>query len=247
MCNVPVGCEAKPGTMAEPYTNTGWAKEVVHRNTGIELVYIPAGEFLMGSPGGEAGRESGEVQHKVAISNGFYMGKYAVTQAQWKKVMGANPPTSQGVDYPAVAVSWSDSRGFCDRAGFRLPTEAEWEYACRAGTTGAYGGTGRLDEMGWFGNNGKNRMHPVGQKQPNAWGLYDMHGNAWEWCSDWYGAYPTGDVTDPPGATSGVDHVIRGGCWGRPASESRSAFRIGYDSVNPSGLTVGLRVVLSMG
>ncbi len=241
---VPAGCKAKPGTAAEPYTRTGWAKEIIHEKTGIELVYIPAGTFTMGSPTDEAGRSDDEVQHRVTISKGFYMGKYEVTQAQWEKIMETNPSGFKGGSLPVEQVSWDDCQGFCTKAGgrLRLPTESEWEYACRAGTTGAYGGTGKLDEMGWYyENSGTERLsdaswdfekltsnhcqtHPVGQKQPNAWGLYDMNGNVCEWCADWCVPYSDND-TDPNGAESGSLRVYRGGSWGHATQHCRSAYR----------------------
>jgi formylglycine-generating enzyme required for sulfatase activity len=153
--------------------------------------------------------------------------------------MGDNPAGFPGDDRPVEKVSWDDAMEYCrklterERAagrlpegyGYTLPTEAQWEYACRAGTTGDY--AGNLDEMGWYVRNSGNQPHPVGQKQANAWGLYDMHGNVWEWCSDWYGNYPSGSVTDPKGAASGSLRVYRGGSWIGVASGCRSAHRLG--------------------
>ncbi len=258
---VPAGCKAKPGTAAEPYTRTGWAKEIIHEKTGIELVYIPAGTFMMGSPADEVGRDDNEVQHRVTISKGFYMGKYEVTQAQWGEVMGNNPSEFKSATLPVETVSWDDCQNFCGKTGLRLPTEAQWEYACRAGTIGAYGGTGGLDEMGWYyENSGSDRLldaswddsklisnhcqtHPVGQKQPNSWGVYDMHGNVWEWCSDLYDDYPVRDDSDPTGAATGPFRVIRGGCWNINAWICRSAFR-SMLVPNIQNSLLGLRVVL---
>ena len=240
---VPAGCKAKAGTVMEPYTKTGWATEVVHEKTGIELVYIPAGTFMMGSPADEAGRFDNEAQHRATLSQGFYMGKYEVTQAQWVRVMHSNPLEFKGDALPVEQVSWDDCQSFCSQAGLRLPTEAEWEYACRAGSTGAYGGSGKLDEVGWFYDNSGRTTHAVGQKKPNGWGLYDMHGNVWEWCSDWYGAYPTGDATDPTGAATGSGRVLRGGSWGSDARYCRSADR-GWGEPGYRGGRLGFRVVL---
>jgi formylglycine-generating enzyme required for sulfatase activity len=141
--------------------------------------------------------------------------------------------------YPVENVSWDDTREFCRKltarelalgrlpAGYEysLPTEAQWEYACRAGTSGTYGGTGRLDSMGWHDDNSAGSTHPVGQMQANAWGLYDMHGNVWEWCNDWYGADPSGAVTDPAGPDVAARRVYRGGGWRNSASFCRSAIR----------------------
>ena len=127
-----------------------------------------------------------------------------------------------------------------------LPTEAQWEYACRAGTTGAYAGNGKLDDMGWYWDNSGGKTHPVGQKRANAWGIHDMHGNVWEWCQDWYGDYPGGSVTDPTGPASGDDRVYRGGCWGDGARYCRSAYRAGYDPGDRSG-RLGFRACRSAG
>jgi formylglycine-generating enzyme required for sulfatase activity len=162
-----------------------------------------------------------------------------VTQAQWEAVIRNNPSGFKGADLPVEQVSWDDAMAFCRRltereraAGrlpdgyvYTLPTEAQWEYACRAGTTGPYAGDGNLDDMGWYSQNSGNTTHPVGQKRPNAWGLYDMHGNVWEWCRDWYGNYPGGLVRDPTGPASGSYRVNRGGCWNYPATECHSASR----------------------
>ena len=151
----------------------------------MELVWCPPGTFEMGSPAGEAGRRDDEKQHRVTVTNGFWMARTEVTQAQWKSVMGKNPSEHTGDDnLPVENVSWKAARKFCSRTGLQLPTEAEWEYACRSGSTGPYAGSGRLDEMGWFEGNSGGQTHPVGQKSANAWGLQDMHGNVSEWCED---------------------------------------------------------------
>jgi len=199
----------------------------------MEMIYCPPGEFMMGSPANEEGQEGNETQHRVRLTKGFWLGKYPVTQRQWRSVMGGNPSYFKGDDLPVETVSWNDCQEFIKKVnaalgcGARLPTEAEWEYACRAGTTGAYGGTGNLDEMGWFcDNSGGATTHPVGQKKPNAWGLCDMHGNVWEWCADRYGGYSTGSVSDPQGPASGGRRVLRGGGWSSDARRCRSAGRL---------------------
>jgi len=197
--------------------------------------------FMMGSPTTEKDRDSDETQHKVVLTKGFWMGETEVTQGVWKAVMGSNPSSfKKGDDYPVETVSWNDVQEFIKKVnqsgklpkGMKavLPTEAQWEYACRAGSTGAYAGSGRLDDMGWYNDEGwyeKGSTHPVGQKKANAWGLKDMHGNVWEWCSDWYGAYPRGVVTDPTGASGGSFRVLRGGSWEFPARACWSAVRYG--------------------
>jgi len=182
----------------------------------MEMVWCPPGAFLMGYDGS---------QHQVTLTKGFWMSKTEVTQAQWKSVMENNPSYFKGDDLPVESVSWDDCQKFCQKTGLQLPTEAQWEYACRAGSTGKYAGTGNLDEMGWYSGNSGQKTHPVGTKQPNAWGLYDMHGNVWEWCADWYGDYPSGAVTDPEGSSSGSARVERGGCWYSTAGDCSSSNR----------------------
>ncbi len=242
----------------------------------LAMVWIPAGTFQMGSPLTEVDRQSHEgPQMEVTISNGFWMGQYEVTQAEYEEIAGVNPsffngvqdwPTP-GIDYgtdtnrPVEQVSWEDAVAFCatltDRerlAGripqgshYRLPTEAEWEYACRAGsfTRFSYGddsGYTLLANYGWYLGNSNRRTHPVGEKLPNAWGLYDMHGNVWEWCLDWYGPYPGGAVMDPKGPATGSFKVIRGGTLGWNPDRCRSANR---DTPRGQTFDFGFRVVLA--
>jgi len=224
----------------------------------MEFVWIEPGSFMMGSPANEDSRGSDELQHRVTLSKGFWMGKYEVTQEQWEKVMGKNPShfKKAGKKAPVESVSWDDCQEFIrklnakgvgagrSRSGvpavpagaFRLPTEAEWEYACRAGTTTAFHYGDSLDSsMANFdgdhpygsGRKGEDRKTtvPVGSFKPNRWGLYDMHGNVWEWCRDWHGDYPKGAVTDPAGPSSGSYRVLRGGSWGNYSRSCRSASR----------------------
>ena len=218
--------------LASPHAGTRLIVRV--GSVEVPLRWCPAGTFTMGSPSTEEGRCDDEVQHRVTLTKGFWMGETEVTQGLWKKVMGSNPSHFKGDDLPVETVSWDDCQAFIKKVnaalgcGARLPTEAEWEYACRAGAMGAYGGTGRLDEMGWFGDNSGGTTHPVGQKKPNSWGLCDMHGNVWEWCADWEGDYPTGSVSDPTGPASGVYRVLRGGGWYGSARNCRSAHRDGF-------------------
>ena len=202
---------------------------------GMKFKLIPAGTFTMGDASGE----DEETPHEVTLTKPFKMGVHEVTQAQYEQVMGVNPSRFKGADNPVENVSWDDAVEFCRRlselpaekaAGnvYRLPTEAEWEYACRAGTTTKYSFGDDESELGdyaWYGVNSDQKTHPVGSKKPNAWGLYDMHGNVWEWCQDWEEDYPSGSVTDPSGATSGSFRVFRGGRWGHPAVNCRSATR----------------------
>jgi len=202
------------------------------------FVWIPPGTFVMGSPSSEEGRDADEVQHTVTLTQGFWMSDHEVTQGEYQAVMGNNPSYFKGdLNRPVEQVSWDDAVLYCqklterERAGgqitaqqaYRLPTEAEWEYAARAGTTGAR--YGELDTIAWWYGNAGKQTHPVKQKAPNAWGLYDMLGNVWEWCADWSGEYPAGSVTDPTGPNSGSVRVYRGGSWGNDASVARSAYR----------------------
>ena len=187
----------------------------------------------MGSTNGEADEKP---VHQVMIKYSFYMGKYEVTQAQWQAVMGDNPShfTDCGSNCPVEQVSWNDAQKFIQRLNqmndgytYRLPSEAEWEYACRAGTTGDY--AGNLNEMAWYSENSGRRTHAVGQKQLNAWGLADMHGNVWEWCQDWYHETYYGAPSDGSVWLSGGEQksrVLRGGSWDFNASSLRSASRL---------------------
>lgn len=184
---------------------------------GMEFVYIPAGSFQMG--GDKYDNE--KPVHQVTISEGFYLGKYEVTQGEWERIMGSNPSRfKENTRLPVEGVSWEDVQIFIrklnEREGkevYRLPSEAEWEYACRAGTSGDY--AGNLDAMGWYKGNAGDKTHPVGEKSPNGWGLYDMHGNVREWCGDWYGEkyYQSSPSEDPRGPNTGSHWVIRGGSW----------------------------------
>ena len=194
--------------------------------TSLEFCYVPAGTFRMGKSGSF---------YRVSISKSFYLGKYPVTQEQWETVMGNNPSSFIGSRHPVENVSWEDCQQFIDklngqigRERYRLPTEAEWEYACRAGsiTTYSFGDdTRKLREHGWYHANSGDKSHAVGQKLPNAWGLHDMNGGVWEWCSDWYAPYPRWKAIDPQGPGSGSDRVLRGGSWFDGPKRCRSSFR----------------------
>ena len=232
----------------------------------LEMVKIKAGTFMMGSPENELGRLSNdETRHRVTLTKDYWLGKYEVTQAQYEAIMGNNPAYFKGGKRPVEQVSWNDAKDFCRKlneryagklpAGYKfdLPTEAQWEYACRAGTTtalnngtnltSARGACSNLDEVGWYDKNyGSNAHKEFGQKRPNNWGLYDMHGNVFEWCRDWYGSY-TGDATDPLGPSSGSIRVFRGGSWSFCARFCRSANR---DDWNPGDRAsyLGFRLAL---
>ncbi|MBC8009097.1 MAG: SUMF1/EgtB/PvdO family nonheme iron enzyme [Burkholderiales bacterium] len=225
---------------------------------GLELLPISAGTFTMGSPSSDPEHNSDETQHAVTLRDAFWLGKFEVTRAEWRAVMEGAPADPKTDRLPVTQVSWEEVMEFCrkltarERAAERLPagleytlpTEAQWEYACRAGTTGPYGAAGSLDELGWYRVNSGGKPHEVGRKKPNAWGLHDMHGNVWEWCADWFAYYPEGKVTDPAGPPVGVGRVNRGGGWGSEASSCRAACRLNYA---PSDRTtnLGFRLALS--
>ena len=216
----------------------------------MDFALIPAGEFQMGEKGVAV------PVHPVKITKPFYLGKYVVTQAQYEKVVGTNPSSWKGQDSPVNKVSWEDAQGFCKTASkltgrrFKLPTEAQWEYACRAGTTTEYNtgqGEAALDKAGWYGRNSGTKTHPVGKKAPNAWGLYDMHGNVREWCEDWFGDkyYAESVPADPPGPTTGKERVLRAGAFVGAPGECLSAFRRPWDPGNRDD-SVGFRVALDL-
>lgn len=227
---------ATPSSTLSTYTNS----------LGMTFKLIQAGTFTMGSPVNELGRLDDETQHEVTLTQSFYMQSTEVTQSQWEAVMGSNPSNNIGCsDCPVDNVSWDDVQTFITELNtwgegtYRLPTESEWEYAARAGTTTAFangditeadcGYDPNLDIIGWYCNNSSDTTHPVARKDPNAWGLYDMHGNVYEWCQDWYGTYPSSSVTDPTGPTSGSARVRRGGSWNLNARECRSASRLSFE------------------
>jgi formylglycine-generating enzyme required for sulfatase activity len=206
------------------------------KSYGIEFVSIPAGKFTMGCSAGDSQCSDNEKpRHEVTISRGFELGKYEVTQGQWVKVMGSNPSNFKGDDrLPVEQVSWNDAQAFIaklnalnDGYRYRLPTEAEWEYAARAGTAGP--NYGNLDAIAWYDSNSGSKTHAVGQKQANGYGLYDMLGNVWEWCSDWYGEsyYGGSPAADPNGPSSGQFRVLRGGSWGGNSRFARVSVRAG--------------------
>ena len=262
-----------------PVTNGINTNRLIDPNPPSGLVWIPAGSFTMGSPTSEAGRVSDEVEHTVTLTKGFYMGKYEVTQSQYLAVVGSNPSYFTGdLNRPVEQVNWTDATNYCslltqaDRLagrvpsdwGYRLPTEAEWEYACRAGTTTAlhfgsaiHGGManfhsyweydaaiGEIYVASPVGH--LDRTTTVGSYAANGFAVHDLHGNVWEWCQDWYGTYPTGTVVDPTGPNSGSDRVRRGGSWDNHGRNCRAAVRFSF---NPTYWNdhVGFRVVLAPG
>lgn len=210
----------------------------IKNSIGMEFVLIPAGKFVMGSPPNETYREFDEEQYEAIITGPFYIQNTEVTQGQWKRLMGDNPSYFKdcGGDCPVEQVSWDMARLFIQKLNqmegtnkHRLPTEAEWEYACRAGTVTAYSFGDEADKLvdyAWYSANSGGQTHPVRKKKPNAWGLYDIHGNVYEWCRDWYGEYPSKLVLYPTGPAQGKTRVVRGGSWLNDAFVLRSANRI---------------------
>jgi formylglycine-generating enzyme required for sulfatase activity len=200
---------------------------------GMKFRLLPAGSFAMGSPENEANRNSDETQRTITLTKPFHLGVTEITQAQWLAVMDTRPSDFEGANLPVEQVSYDDATEFCKKLSatnpkwdYRLPTEAEWEYACRAGTTTAYyWGDASPDDYAWHEGNSDEKTHPIATKKPNAWGLYDMSGNVWEWCLDMFGAYPMDQKTDPTGTTFGILNVRRGGCWYMPIHRARSAYR----------------------
>ena len=224
-------------------------------NVQFEMVHVEGGTFRMGATE-EQGRDAwdnGKPVHRVTLAS-YLIGKHEVTQALWEEVMGCNPSKNkQGGDYPVENVSWFDCQEFIGKLNartgmrFRLPREAEWEYAARGGDRSKgykYAGSNNLNEAGWYGDNSRH-THPVGEKKPNELGLYDMSGNVWEWCQDWYGDYMEESQTNPTGLQSGRIRVLRGGSYWNDARSCRVSFRLGGDPGRWNG-GHGLRLVLSL-
>ncbi len=262
----PAGDKAAPATAPESKAAGGKTKSPpkelqVDLGGGVklEMVLIPAGELLMGSPDSDnnAGRDE-KPQHRVRITKPFYLGKYPVTEEQWGAVMGNNPNSVKNAKNPAENVTWDECQQFVKKLNaksgtgggrFQVPSEAQWEFACRAGSTTHYcfgDDASKLGEYAWryaVLSGEKPETHPVGQKKPNAWGLYDMHGNVWEWCADWYdaGYYAKSPVDDPRGPATVSNRVVRGGFWAIDASLCRSASR-GSRAPERRNFLLGFRV-----
>ena len=229
----------------------------------MTLKHVQAGEFMMGSPTSDKYRSDDETQHRVTLTKDYWIGETEVTQEQYKAVMGRNPSYfSKGGAYPVENVSWTDAMAFCEKLTkaerangnlpdgyeYTLPTEAQWEYAARggqkAGRYRVFSGSDEINDVVWYDDNSSDSTHPVGQKRANELGLYDMCGNVWEWCRDWYEAYPDGAVTNPVGPSSGSNRELRGGSWDSYARHCRSAIRAGIDP-SDRDYDYGFRVALA--
>ncbi len=256
LTNVIVGTEGSVVVDLSPGSTTRFYRAVQGGGAGPSgFVWIAPGSFVMGSTN-ESWLGAGEIQHVVTLTQGFWLSDHEVTQGEYQGVMAKNPSYFKAdLNLPVEQVSWNDAVLFCQKLtererlsgriaakqAYRLPTEAEWEYAARAGTTGPIYAEVLFD-IAWVSGNSKNQTHLVKQKAPNAWGLYDMFGNVMEWCSDWYGAYPTGSVVDPAGPSSGSDRVLRGANWynGDARAAARSLLRPDFGARQ-----AGFRLVLS--
>ncbi len=221
----------------------------------LRMVWIEPGTFVMGSPSDEEGRYDNESQHRVTLTEGFYMSVYEVTQAQWESVVGSNPAKYQGMNRPVEQISWNDCQDFIEQLDeqipeytFRLPTEAEWEYACRADTqTRYYWGNDPdlefIEDYCWYQQNSESHTYDVGQKTPNSWRLHDMSGNVWEWCQDWLSDYPDSHQYDPTGPNNGSRRIIRGGGYTSENRMCRSANRTGEPPGDDSWDDLGFRII----
>ena len=253
--------------MTVNFTRSNAADSLTIEVGGVKyrLRWIPPGRFLMGSPETEVGRwdDEGPV-HEVELSAGYWLGETPVTQALWEAVMGGNPSYFRGATRPVEQVSFEDCQEFLGRLNqrvpgldARLPTEAEWEWACRAGTQTAtwlgdlrpgeeYARAAVLERIAWYDETSGGETHPVGQKEPNPFGLHDMLGNVWEWCADWYDPYQAGLQVDPAGPPAGSKRVVRGGSWYDVARGVRAAYRDWYGPGNRGG-ALGFRLAGGQG
>ena len=245
---------AQQPVVQAPIANSDNITIPVKDGISIDMVRVEAGTFTMGATAEmKDPLDEEKPTHRVTLTNDYYIGKYEVTQALWKAVMGNNPSEYKGDNLPVEKVSWNDCQEFLSKLNritgktFRLPTEAEWEYAARGGNKSRgyqYSGSNNFLDVAWFKDNSGSKTHAVGTKQPNELGIYDMSGNVLEWCQDWYGAYSSSSQVNPTGANSGSSRMIRGGCWISGARGCRSSYR--YDCTpgyRRNG--VGLRLVLS--
>jgi formylglycine-generating enzyme required for sulfatase activity len=211
----------------------------VNPRDGLTYVWVPPGRFTMGcSPGDDECYDDEKPAHEAFIKKGFWIGQTPVTQEAFERVMGKNPSHFKGARLPVNSATWAEANDYCRAVEGRLPTEAEWEYAARAGSTASR--YGEIDSIAWYDKNSVGKTHEVAQKAKNAWGLYDTLGNVWEWVADWYGPYPSGSVTDPRGSASGTRRVLRGGSWYYNSRFARVSFR-NYVEPEDRGFNIGFR------
>ena len=241
-------------TLRQQIEATGWAWRIRDAVGQIEMLLVPPGTFEMGCSFSGSSQCLGNENpsHEVGLSRPFYLGRYEVTQGQWAARMGSNPslfqnpssqvPAAQVPRRPVERVSWVDIQGFLDATGMRLPSEAEWEFACRAGTTTSFhngsDSPSMASDIAWFDSNSANQPRPVGLKSANSLGFHDMSGNVWEWVNDWYGSFSADPQQDPQGPLTGTFRVVRGGDFNDPVIECRSSSRFGENLANPQGSTV---------
>ncbi|WP_149988258.1 formylglycine-generating enzyme family protein, partial [Microcystis aeruginosa] len=257
--NSPPSPQPAPAAVKKPVSPTPFTEKLPNRVT-LEMVSLPAGQFLMGSPDSDSDASDDEKPpHQVKV-NSFAIGKYPVTQAQYEAVMGTNPSHfKNNPQNPVENVSWNDAQAFCQKLSqitgktYRLLTEAEWEYACRAGTTTRYyfgDDANQLGDYAWYDGNSQNTTHPVGQKKPNAWGLYDMSGNVWEWCEDnWHDSYENAPKDGSAWIKNGDDNrsLLRGGSWYSDPDGCRSAYRVSNARRDDDSISGGFRLVCGAG
>ena len=245
---------AQQPVVQTPVTNSDNISIPVKDGISIDMIRVEAGTFTMGAtPEMEDPYDDEKPTHQVTLTNDYYIGKYEVTQALWQAVMGYNPSNFKGDNLPVEQVNWYDCQEFISKLNnitgkkFRLPSEAEWEYAARGGKKSRgyqYSGSSNLSDVAWYEDNSGSKTHAVGSKQANELGIYDMTGNVWEWCQDWYGKYSRSSQTNPTCTNNGSYRVSRGGCWGDAAWFCRSSYRYGRTSVYHYDF-LGLRLVLS--
>ena len=240
----------KPG--GDPATSTNYKAEEDYKETllnlNLDMVYVQGGTFDMGEAA--VGYDWAQPVHKVTVSS-YHIGKYEITQAQWKAVMGTSPSMFTGDNLPVEKVSWIEAKEFCDSLSkktgkkYTLPTEGQWEFAARGGTKSKgylYSGSNAVEDVAWYSDNSNSTTHAVGTKAANELGIYDMSGNVWEWCADWYAPYSSDAVTDPTGPDTGTLRVIRGACWDYFADDCRVSNRGGNYPISRENF-IGFRVV----
>jgi formylglycine-generating enzyme required for sulfatase activity len=237
-----IACAAAGLSAQQPGGAVAAGAKKVNPKDGLTYVWIPPGKFQMGcSPGDSECGDDEKPVHEVTITKGFWLGQTAVTQRAYERVIGTNPANHKGPNFPVEEVNWEEAKAYCTAIGGRLPTEAEYEYAARGGSTEAR--YGKLDDIAWYTGNSGGASHEVAQKLPNGFGLYDMIGNSWQWVADWYGKYAPGPQTDPTGPATGDLKEPKGGSWGTGAKSVRASHR---DTVEPGhrGNKLGMRCAM---